>query len=256
MLEAREPLAGDQYLLGAGAAQPKALRASRTFDETSVKIETELPEALSVAVSEILLCRIRLGEYIALHPGFRTALEPIEIDPAAPEVVKRMAGAAHAAGVGPMAAVAGAIADLAVEAMAPTRARIRVVENGGEIAAESLYPVNVEVRTGNPILGTRVGWVLSPSRMPMGVGSSSSTEGRGLTFGEADVATVFAVNAATADAAATAVCNAVVGEDIRDSIRRGLRVAEGIPGALGAFIARKGHIGTFGDLPELVEFRP
>ena len=239
-----------------GAAQSKTLRASKTFGETSVRIETDLPEALSAAVSEILLCRVQLEEYSRLQPRFRTAMEPVEIDYVAPEVVKRMAGAALAAGVGPMAAVAGAIADLAVEAMAQTRARIRVVENGGEIAAESLYPVNVEVRSGDPLLNTRLGWVLSPSRMPIGVGSSSATQGRGITFGEADVATVFALNAATADAAATAVCNVVAGEDIRGSIRKGLKIAEGIRGVVGALIVRRGHVGTLGDLPELVEFRP
>lgn len=226
------------------------------FEETSVRIETDVPEALSAAVSEILLSRVRIQQYIRLQPSFRVALEPIEVDSEAPVVVRRMAGAAFAASVGPMAAVAGAIADGAVEAMARTGAKVRVVENGGEIAAASFCPVNVEVRVGNPSLGMRLGWTLSPGHMPLGIGSSSATEGRGITFGEADVATVFAVNAATADAAATAVCNAVGGLDVRDSINTGLRVANGIPGVVGALIVRGGLIGTMGDLPELVEFKP
>ncbi|MEM2904129.1 MAG: UPF0280 family protein [Candidatus Bathyarchaeia archaeon] len=250
----------DQRLLAAlrlrGAAQPEVVSASRAFGETSVRVQADSPEALSRAVSEILLCRVQLEEYLAFNPRFQYSLEPVDVDAAAPEVVKRMAGAAFAASVGPMAAVAGAIADLAVEAMGQIGAQVRVVENGGEVAAGSLYPVNLEVLSGDPTIKMRLGFVLLPDRMPIGVGSSSATQGRGITFGDADVATVFAVNAATADAAATAVCNAVADENLQGSIMRGLETAEEIPGVVGALIIRRGHIGTFGDLPELVEFKP
>ncbi|HLN89037.1 MAG TPA: hypothetical protein VK253_03130, partial [Candidatus Binatia bacterium] len=54
--------------------------------------------------------------------------------PEKPLVAKLMAIAAEKAGVGPMAAVAGAIADLAVEDMKLVGCEVAVVEDGGEIS--------------------------------------------------------------------------------------------------------------------------
>lgn len=230
------------------------LRVRRTIAQTSVLIETDLKEAVEAALKAVYLHRLRLENYISRNPMFLLSLEPVEVLDEAPEVVKRMASAAHAANVGPMAAVAGALADLMVEAMASTRAEVMVVENGGEVSALSRRPVNVRVYAGSTAsLSGRVGFRLQPWDMPVGVGTSSATLGRGLSFGEADSATVFAVNAAVADAAATSVCNAVMGSDVEESIQRGLRTARTIPGVHGALIARGGFVGSVGKVPELIE---
>ena len=57
----------------------------------------------------IIRLRGQLEAYIRGNPRFKTSLVPLPADPLAPRIVKEMLAAAHKAGVGPMAGVAGAI---------------------------------------------------------------------------------------------------------------------------------------------------
>jgi hypothetical protein len=77
--------------------------------------------------------RVRAGleTYIASHPEFLTSLEPVTLKPGAPEIARRMARAAVLAGVGPMAAVAGAFAEEVGEVL--TDCPDVIVENSYEI---------------------------------------------------------------------------------------------------------------------------
>src|SRR4030043_72049 len=81
-----------------------------TFKETdlyiraSSNLEAETPAA-------IIKYRKPLEEYINRHPLFLHSLEPFSVEEDAPVIVRDMAQAASIAGVGPMAAVAGAIAE-------------------------------------------------------------------------------------------------------------------------------------------------
>ena len=63
------------------------------------------------ALRAILRCRLSLEDYIENHPIFLTALEPLPVPQNAPKMIREMAEAAQRVGVGPMAAVAGAIAE-------------------------------------------------------------------------------------------------------------------------------------------------
>ncbi|MBN2621278.1 hypothetical protein JXB22_09345, partial [candidate division WOR-3 bacterium] len=60
------------------------------------------------ARQRLVAVRQDLTAYIEQHPGFADALEPVKVVGSAPCMVRRMADAAVCAGVGPMAAVAGA----------------------------------------------------------------------------------------------------------------------------------------------------
>ena len=122
-----------------------------------------------------------------------------------------MAEAAEKADVGPMAAVAGVIADLAVQDMIAAGCEVAVVEDGGEISAQSNMPVDVAVAAGDEPLSKRFGFRLT--EFPIGVATSSGRFSHALSFGDAEAATVFCKNATLADAAATAVGNVVKGED-------------------------------------------
>jgi len=75
-----------------------------------------------------------------------------------PLVVNLMAIAAQKAAVGPMAAVAGALADLAIEDMKREGCQVAVVEDGGEIAAVSNRPIDVAVAAGEEPLSKRFGF--------------------------------------------------------------------------------------------------
>ena len=110
-----------------------------------------------------------------------------------------------------MAAVAGAIADLAVEDMNREGCEVAVVEDGGEISAVSNRPVDVAVAAGEEPLSKHFGFRLT--EFPIGVATSSGRFSHAFSFGDAEAAIVFCKNAALADAAATAVGNVVKGED-------------------------------------------
>lgn len=165
-------------------------------------------------------------------------------------VAKMMAEAAARADVGPMAAVAGAIADLAVEDMKRVGCEVAVIENGGEIAADANQPVDVAVAAGEEPLSKRFGFRLT--EFPVGVATSSGRFSHALSFGDAEAATVFCKNATIADAAATAVGNVVKGEDAKAGIEAGIKRALSIEGVDGVMIIYKGEVGTAGKIPQII----
>ena len=92
----------------------------------------------SAEVREIVIQeRQQLEAYIAAHPGFLTTLTPWPADPFAPLVVREMIEAAAKAGVGPMAAVAGALAARVERQLASLSPEV-IVENGGDIFHDDL----------------------------------------------------------------------------------------------------------------------
>jgi ApbE superfamily uncharacterized protein (UPF0280 family) len=153
-----------------------------------------------------------------------------------------MALAAEKAGVGPMAAVAGAIADLAVKDMIREGCEVAVVENGGEIFAVSNRSVDVAVAAGEEPLSKRFGFRLT--EFPIGVATSSGRFSHALSFGDAEAATVFCKNATLADAAATAVGNEVKGEDAKAGIEAGIKRGLAVEGVEGVMVIYKGEVGT------------
>lgn len=165
-----------------------------------------------------------------------------------------MAEAAQKADVGPMAAVAGAIADLAVEDMLKTGCGVAVVENGGEIMAQSNQPVDVAVAAGEEPLSKRFGFRLT--EFPIAIATSSGRFSHALSFGDAEAATVFAKNATLADAAATAVGNVVKGEDAKAGIQAGINRGLSIEGIEGVMILYKGQVGTAGKIPKIIKIEP
>jgi len=228
------------------------IKVRQRFKESNILFQSDRAEAIDTAIEAVRHHRLELETYIRLHPGFAEALQPITVESVAPLIVRRMADATAKADVGPMAAVAGALADLAVEAMVRAGSRVSIVENGGEVSAVSQEPFTVGLYAGHSALGQDLGFRINPSDCPIGIGTSSATVSHAFSFGEADAATVFADNAALADAAATAICNAVVGEDVAASIELGLEVARRLPFIRGVLIVRGDYVGSVGWIPNLV----
>ncbi len=228
----------------------KLTRVTYTIKQSKLTIEADNPRSIRLAIDSVKNNRDKLEAYIRKNPEFLTSYAPIEVKDA-PEIVNNMAKAAQEARVGPMAAVAGALADLAVDAML-VKAKVAVVENGGEISANSNTPINVGLLAGGSSLSGKIGFRLKTMDFPIGIGTSSGTVGHAISFGEADAATIIADNAALADAAATAVGNTVEGEDFEKSVQRGLETAETIRGVRGSLIIRGEYAGIVGKLPQLV----
>jgi ApbE superfamily uncharacterized protein (UPF0280 family) len=227
-------------------------RIRKRIKQSNLLLLSETHEAIDAAVTSILQQRAALETYTRTHPDFELALDPIHVDADAPEIVRLAAGVAEVAGVGPMAAIPGSLAELAVGVMLTTGSKINLIENGGEIAAASLFPLTVGIYAGQSVFSGRVGFLLSPSDFPLGIATSSATVSHALNFGQADAAVVVADTASMADAVAKAACNSVRGDDCEASVQSGLETVEKIGHVRGALIIRNGHIGTVGKLPELI----
>ncbi len=186
--------------------------------------------------------RQQLEAYIAGHPGFLTTLAPWPPDPFAPPVVREMIAAGAAAGVGPMAAVAGALAARVGRHLAGLSPEV-IVENGGDIFLALTQPATVALWAGKSPLSRRVGLKIDPALSPLGVCTSSATVGHSLSLGRADAACVLAASAALADAAATALGNRV---QTPDDIAPALEWLASLPDLLGAVVIVGDKLGAWG----------
>ena len=201
---------------------------------------------------EIVRQRKILEDYIERHPDFRHSFEPIELHPDAPEVAQRMARAGRLVGVGPMAAVAGAMAQCACEAGLEAGAQEAIVENGGDIYLRAAKPVIIGLGTGNTELADRLAFSLQADDTPIAICSSSGQMGHSESLGECDLATVVAKDAALADAAATQAANFVrTVEDVDSALER----IAGIKGIEGVLIVKDDRVGLAGQLPPLVRIQ-
>jgi ApbE superfamily uncharacterized protein (UPF0280 family) len=227
----------------------------RVFElkESCGTVIADKEDALDVAFASIRRNRKALEDYVRGNPQFLSSLKPVKV-PAEPLVVKLMAETATKACVGPMAAVAGVLADLAVKDMLNTGCEVAVVEDGGEVSAVSNVPIDVALAAGDAPLSRRFGFRLTD--FPIGVATSSGCFSHALSFGDAEAATVFGSNAGLADAAATAVGNVVKGDNCKAAIQRGIELAFSIDGVEGVLIIYKSFVGTAGKIPKIIKVDP
>lgn len=238
----------DRGLYRSAIAAAELVRAHVAIKETDLLVLSE--REIGNLVREIVLTeRDRLERYIAANPAFRDSLRPLAVSDTAPAIVRSMATAGQAAGVGPMAAVAGAVCEAVAEGIGG-RVRELILENGGDLYVATSRERIVGIFAGERG-GCTIGLRLLPGRTPLGVCTSSGRIGHSLSFGDAAAATVLARSCALADAAATAVGNRVRG---RHGIREGLAAARDIPGVLGVVVVRDGELGAWGDV-EIAEVR-
>ncbi len=224
-----------------------------SFKESSCIIISDIEECIETAKTSIKHNHKLLENYIKKHPSFLYSLEPIDAQDG-PEVVQLMSKASLKANVGPMAAVAGVLADLAVQNMVNFGCEVAVVENGGEVSAISNQPIDIAFVAGNESLSREMGFRLKT--FPAGVATSSGRFSHAFSFGDAEAVTIFAVDAGLADAAATAVANLIMGDDIQGVIRQGLDKALKIEGVNGVFILYRDVVGKAGQIPELIKVNP
>lgn len=142
------------------------------------------------------------------HPEWFSSYKPIDAYPNAPLLLKRMSEAAHSADVGPMAAVAGAIADLLLETLSNAYTfSFCSIENGGDCAIVSTRATYVALASESARFQGFLTLELPPGHW--GVATSSGTVGHSINFGQADTCTIVASSGALADAWATRCSNAI-----------------------------------------------
>lgn len=190
-----------------------------------------------------------IQKYIKSAPWFWSHLEPLEVDETAPTIVQTMADAAARVGVGPMAAVAGAIAQYVVAGLVELGAEHVIFDNGGDIAMYLAHPIVAGVYAG-PNNSMNLGLEIDTTYELLGLCTSSATVGHSLSFGRTDAAIVFSKNVALADAAATALGNKVTlpeSSHIMAALQQVL-----VDGVLGGMVIIGDMIGIAGDMPRTV----
>jgi len=198
------------------------------------------------AETNIIIKSLRsdIEKYIKTRPEFESSLTPLEYDKNAPLIIRDMFKAGKAAGVGPMAAVAGAIAEHTGRGLSVYTEEI-IVENGGDIYIKSKHPKKVCIYAGTSPLSGKVGIEISAADTPCGICTSSATVGPSISFGGADAAVVYSRSCALADAAATAVCNRVKS---KEGIKPAIEMTKKIQGVEGVLIIIKDAMGAWGKI--------
>jgi len=198
--------------------------------ETDLWISTTV-DLRREATDLVLACREQLESYIRRNPEFRTTLEPYPSDSFAPAMVKQMIGMTRKVGVGPMAAVAGAIAEYVGKGLLRHTDRV-VVENGGDIFVCEQKPLTVGLFAEGSPFSERLGLRIPEQQTPIGVCSSSGTFGHSLSLGSADIVSIVSPWTALADAAATAIGNRVRREEPLERLAGWVETIEGIAGGV------------------------
>jgi len=229
--------------------------------QSDITIISDSKKAILNAKKSLIRHRRDLENYTAKDKHFLNSFTPIKVKTDL-KIINIMVKAADMCDVGPMAAVAGALADLMLESM-KTGAndgpsdfkppKIALVENGGEIAIDSKKAITIALYAGDNELNLNLGFLIKEHDCPLGIGTSSATVGHAISLGQADAVTIFAKNAALADAAATKICNLVKGSNIERSIKKGLDAVDDIEDLIGAFISRENKVGQTGKIPQLVK---
>ncbi|MBC8433521.1 MAG: UPF0280 family protein [Desulfobacterales bacterium] len=221
-----------------------------TVKETDVLIHATRP--LEDITKELILkYRGYIEAYIQQHPEFAKTLRPWPISGPAPLIVKDMAAAGEKAGVGPMAAVAGAVAEhVGRELLAHSKEVI--VENGGDVFLKTAGPVTTGIFAGSSPLSLRIGLRIDPGSKPLAVCTSSGTVGHSISMGKADAVCVVSASCSLADAAATSIGNRV---ESKTDIQQALDFGKQLEGVTGVVVIIGDSIGIWGEL-EVVPLNP
>jgi len=194
------------------------------------------------ALEAVVKCRAPLEEYIESHPLFLSSLEPCSVEEDAPAIVREMAQAAQVVGVGPMATVAGAVAEAVGKDLLAYSPEV-IVENGGDIFMKISKTRLIGVYADKSPLTGKIALEISPEQTPLGICTSSGTVGHSLSLGTADAVIALSHSTALADAAATALGNSIKSaEDIALAIEQ----AQTIEGLDGVVIIKGDKVGLWG----------
>jgi ApbE superfamily uncharacterized protein (UPF0280 family) len=223
--------------------QPHLVSFRTAVQETDLLIQAD-QDLTEISRDLVLRYRGHIENYIARHPAFAGTLEPWPEAGPLPEIVQAMVSAARAAGVGPMAAVAGAVAQQVGQAL-QTHSQEVMVENGGDLFIKLEQPATVGIFAGTSPLSMRVGVRIDSRERPVAVCTSSGTLGHSLSLGVADAVTVIADSCALADAAATAIGNRV---SAPDAVGRAVEYGRTIAGIRGLLVICGATMGAWGDV--------
>jgi len=223
------------------------IREHFEIGQTAVTIISETKEYIGIAKDAVFDARYQIERKISEDPYFMTTYEPYAPSDDDGCVVRNMCNSSLAASVGPMAAVAGAIAGYAVERMRDAGSKYAIVDNGGDIAM--ICDRTVHIGLYADINGQRLSLRIPPTADVLGICSSSASVGPSVSLGKSDISTVISKDVPLADACATALGNLI---KEREGMEEHLETICDIDGIIGCLAYCDGMIGICGDVPELV----
>jgi uncharacterized protein len=201
-----------------------------------------------VALESVIKHRNYVESYIEKHPAFLKSFLPVQRNRLAPSIVRDMIEAGIAAQVGPMAAVAGAMAQYVGTDLLCHCDNV-IVENGGDIFMRTFKERRVSIFAGESPLSQKVVLRIMPADAPLGICTSSATVGPSVSFGRADAVCVLSESAILADATAS-----LIGNQLKKpgDVKKALNIGSAIPGIKGIVVIIGKTMGAWGQI-ELCE---
>ena len=196
--------------MGRGRFEPLTIKEGQSDLWIGLPPASDIQAIEAAARARLAMLRAEISDYASARPDFYSSLEPLPEDARPGGIVAAMLGASRAAGVGPMASVAGAVAGALGEFLSAEFALAElVIENGGDDYLRIASPITVSIYAGLSGLSGKIGVEATPDLSPLGICTSSARVGPSLSFGNADACLVACADCALADAYATAYGNRV-----------------------------------------------
>ncbi len=220
------------------------IRLKETDLAIGVDKESYTDSLMALCEQEVRKQRAELEIYINMHPEFRTSFAPITLLPGAPRLAINMARAASQAGVGPMAAVAGAMAEAVGLKLRP-QVKSVIVENGGDLYIDSVNDRLIAVFAGPSKFSNKIAIQLKARESPLGICTSSGTVGPSVSLGKADAVVIKGGNAALADAVATGAANRI---QTTADLLKAVDYVKAIQGITGILAIKEDRMAAWGDI--------
>lgn len=200
------------------------------------------------AETYLLTIRSELEDFIRNNEGFLYSMTPYRLSQNMPPLALLMATASAYVGVGPMASVAGAIAELVgrnlLEKLPEDKKEV-IVENGGDIFIFTKKERRALIFAGGSPLSNRIAIKIKRLNQPLGLCTSSATVGPSKSFGITDACVILSNSAALSDAAATAFGNMVKKkEDMENAVDKAMK----LPSIIGVVIIVGDRMAVGGDI--------
>jgi len=198
--------------------------------------------------------RSNIEKEIIKNPLFKYSLEPVkynkdEVD----EIVRIMYESSSIAGVGPMASVAGAIAEILCKKCVDLGFEAGIIENGGDIGLFGDREFKIQIYAGKSLFSNKFFIKINPAKITdnvLGICTSSASVGPSISFGDSDATTVIADSPSLADAFATYLGNLVHydkndDENNRNNIKEVIEIGKKFNSIKGICIIVKNKIGVW-----------
>jgi len=225
------------------SCSPQLFKKEIKVQETDLLIFSDKRMESDCIKERIIELRRQIESYILKHKKFIKTLKPISIDHDAPDIIKEMSSASKIAGVGPMAAVAGAIAEYVGRELLNNTKEV-IIENGGDIYLKAERDIKIGIYAGSSMLSNKIFINLKKEQMPLGICTSSGTVGHSLSFGKADAVVISSNSSILSDAVATATANRVKS---KKDFKNAIDFAQSIKGVKGILIILGNDLGIWGN---------